>query len=178
MSLVKNRWPWFRWVLFHLPGPFVFSKRPMGRPVPSFDSDSYTLDPPDLQIINANHKLILELQREFYTRIPLQRLAKSPLRDFTRKQTGRVPQAGSWKVLGIGFLHLKALGRRRSNTSAKYHGDLWEFPGYFGRPGVQLEEDGPLIGGTCEKCALAALAEQAETAVVGSRSLAQRESTF
>ncbi|CAJ1459744.1 unnamed protein product [Effrenium voratum] len=24
--------------------------------------------------------------------------------------------------------------------------------GYFGRPGVQLEEDGPLIGGTCEKC--------------------------
>ena len=28
MSLVKDRWRWFRWVLFHLPGPSIFHKRP------------------------------------------------------------------------------------------------------------------------------------------------------
>ena len=26
MSLVKNKWHWFRWVLFHLPGPSIFPK--------------------------------------------------------------------------------------------------------------------------------------------------------
>eukprot|EP00439_Symbiodinium_sp_Y106_P000855 s231_g1.t1 len=37
------------------------------------------------------------------------------------------------------------LAERRNCTSACPDG-------YYGRPGMQLEEDGPLIGGTCEQC--------------------------